>query len=155
MKSDAANTMSTTYLEHDFQRQVYFSGMFAEFGLVGLKNAVIIHHDLIVADWHVEGKDRVNFIFSCTKSFLSALIGIALDQQNIPSIDQPIAKYFPELPQLNPGHRFQEITIRHLLSMTSGIAWPPMIRAKSMYNQMIKSENWVEFVLRRPMSCEP
>jgi CubicO group peptidase (beta-lactamase class C family) len=129
--------------------------MFAPLSSTGLKDAVIIHGDALAADWHVEGKDRVNFIFSCTKSFLSALIGIALDQQLIPSIDQPIIEYFPELPQLNSDPRWQRLTIRHLLSMTSGIDWPPMDRGKRLYDQMVRSNNWVEFVLTRPMADEP
>jgi CubicO group peptidase (beta-lactamase class C family) len=154
-KPEIGRAMTVSYFENDFQRQADFAEMFSGFSSTGLKDAIIIQHNSILSDWHNEGTDRVNYIFSCTKSFLSALVGIAIDQQRIPSIDQPIAEYFPELPQLNPDTRFQQITIRHLLSMISGIAWPPMIRAKSMYNQMVRRENWVEFVLRRPMACEP
>lgn len=147
--------MSIISLDNNHSKQAYFAEIFASLSSIGLKDVVIIHDASLIADWHAEGKDRVNFIFSCTKSFLSALIGIALDQQLIPSIDQPIIEYFPELPQLNPDHRFQRITLRHLLSMTSGIDWPPMDRGNGMYNQMVRSDDWVEFVLKRPMADEP
>jgi len=148
------NTLAPV-LMRDLSEQAGFARVFSRFVSVGLKDAVIIHADSIVADWHLGGEDRVNYIFSCTKSFLSALIGIALAQDLIPTVDQPIVDYFPELPHMNPDRRYQAITIRQLLSMTSGIDWPPMTRAKSMYDQMVKSENWVEFVLRRPISYEP
>ncbi len=54
--------MSTSCLENDHHRQAYFAEMFTDLGPTGLKDAVIIHHDSLVADWHLEGKDRVNFI---------------------------------------------------------------------------------------------
>jgi CubicO group peptidase (beta-lactamase class C family) len=147
--------MSLVSLVDDLSKQTYFAELLASLSATGLKDVIIIHNDSLAADWHAEGIDRVNFIFSCTKSFLSALIGIALDQQLISSIDQPIIEYFPELPQLNSDLRFQRITIRHLLSMTSGIDWPPMDRGKRMYDQMVRSGDWVEFVLRRPLANEP
>jgi CubicO group peptidase (beta-lactamase class C family) len=142
-------------LKRDSAEQTRFAEILAGFGAADLKDAVVIHDDGIVADWHIEGQDRVNYIFSCTKSFLSALIGIALDQGLIPALDQPIVAYFPELPRLNPDGRFQTVTIRHLLSMTSGIDWPPMDRGKGMYNQMVRSEDWVAFVLKRPLAYQP
>ncbi len=71
--------MSISYLENDFQWQAYFTEMFSGYSSTGLKDAIIIQHNSILSDWHSEGTDRVNYIFSCTKSFLSALVGIAID----------------------------------------------------------------------------
>ncbi len=51
--------------------KAYFSELFQAQAPAGLKDAVIVHRDAILVDWHLEGADRVNFIFSCTKSFLS------------------------------------------------------------------------------------
>jgi len=147
--------MTTVNLSSDNSKQEFFTELFVELNAPGIKDVVIIQDDVIVANWHTEGKDRVNYIFSCTKSFLSALIGIAIDQHYISSIDQPIIEYFPELPQLNEDRRFQQITIQHLLTMTSGIDWPPMDRSNKMYNEMVRSDNWLEFVLRRPLADEP
>jgi CubicO group peptidase (beta-lactamase class C family) len=129
--------------------------MWANLASVGLTDLVIIHHGSVVTDWHSAGKDRVNFIFSCTKSVLSAIIGIAIDRHFISSINQPIRDYFPELPELNPDPRFPNITLRHLLTMTSGINWPPMNRAVGMHRQMVASDDWVEFVLKKPLAYEP
>ena len=53
------------------------------------------------------------------KSFASALVGIAIDEGHIKSVDEPITNYIPEL--LERDERFKKITIRDLLTMSSGI----------------------------------
>ena len=63
----------------------------------------------------------VNTSFSMAKSFASALVGIAIEEGHIKSIEEPITTYLPEL--LVRDERFGSITIRHLLTMTSGIKY--------------------------------
>ncbi len=142
-------------LSDDLKEKQYFTNEFAAFEADGLLDAVIVYDHTVVADWHSCGKDRVNFVFSCTKSFLSTLVGIAVDRGLIESMDVSITHYFPTLPQINPDPRYQEITIRNLLSMTSGIDWPRMDRGQSMYNKMVRSPDWVDFVLRLPLAHDP
>jgi len=57
--------------------------------------------------------------FSTAKSFVSALIGIAINENIIKSLDTPITTYLPEL----SNHFWSSITIRHLLSMSSGLKY--------------------------------
>lgn len=64
-------------------------------------------------------RDSIVTSFSVAKSFTSALIGIALQEGFINSVDDPITRYLPELAERDP--RFAEITIRHLLLMASGL----------------------------------
>jgi CubicO group peptidase (beta-lactamase class C family) len=64
-------------------------------------------------------RDSIVTSFSVAKSFTSALIGIAVHEGYIKSIDEPITVYLPELAERDP--RFNEITIRHLLLMASGL----------------------------------
>lgn len=59
--------------------------------------------------------------FSITKSFTSALIGIAISEVYIHSVEDPITVYLPELAKRDPG--FKNITIRNLLMMSSGIKY--------------------------------
>jgi CubicO group peptidase (beta-lactamase class C family) len=51
----------------------------------------------------------------------SALIGIAIDEGLIASVDDPITEYVPELKQKDP--RFNNITIKNLLTMSSGLSY--------------------------------
>ncbi len=64
-------------------------------------------------------RDSIATSFSTAKSFLSVLVGIAIEEGVIGGIDDPITEYLPEL--LERETRFGDITIRHLLNMKSGI----------------------------------
>lgn len=55
------------------------------------------------------------------KSITSALIGIAIDEGLIASVDDPVTKYTPELKQKDP--RFDHTTIKNLLTMLSGLRY--------------------------------
>lgn len=66
-------------------------------------------------------RDSLVTSFSVAKSFASALIGIAIDEGFIGSVDDPITTYLPELAERDPG--FKEITIRDLLLMASGLEY--------------------------------
>lgn len=67
-------------------------------------------------------RDTQHDIRSATKSVISALVGIAVGSGAIRSLDQPILDYFPEHADLATPER-REITVRHALEMTAGIAW--------------------------------
>lgn len=66
-------------------------------------------------------RDTIVTSFSIAKSFTSALVGIAIQEGYIHSVDDPITKYLPELAKRDP--RFNAITIKHLLLMASGLKY--------------------------------
>lgn len=66
-------------------------------------------------------RDSIVTSFSVAKSFTSALIGIAIDEGHINSVDDSITDYLPELAERDA--RFRDITIRHLLLMASGLEY--------------------------------
>lgn len=80
---------------------------------------LVIRNDSILYENYFDGyqRDKPYVVFSLTKSFVSALIGIAIDKGHIQSIDQPLADFIPEFAQDGRRH----ITIRHVLNMTSGL----------------------------------
>ncbi|MBK5459232.1 serine hydrolase domain-containing protein [Peribacillus sp. TH27] len=90
-------------------------------------------------------KEKQHKIYSVTKSILSALIGIAIDKGYIENVNTPIINYFPEF---NKDKENQRITIKHLLTMTSGLHWPGN-------SGMIPSKNWVNFVLHQGIDNPP
>jgi CubicO group peptidase (beta-lactamase class C family) len=72
--------------------------------------------------WHEEYRfkrtaDMRFFGWSMTKSILGVLVGIALDQKKIASLDDRLDHYLPQL----KGHAFGDIRLRHVLNMSSGI----------------------------------
>jgi CubicO group peptidase (beta-lactamase class C family) len=84
---------------------------------------LVIHDDELVYERYFNGYNErsLNTSFSMAKSFASALVGVAIDEGHIKSVDEPITNYIPEL--LEKDKRFRSITIRHLLTMTSGIKY--------------------------------
>ena len=67
-------------------------------------------------------RDMLHPIMSSTKSIVSACVGIAIDKGFIKSIDDPIFDYLPDHQRYRSEGR-EHITVEHLLSMTSGLAW--------------------------------
>jgi len=59
---------------------------------------------------------------SVSKSVISLLVGIAIDRKLIASADEPVVKFYPEYSYLkSPG--WDQVTLRHLLTMSSGMQW--------------------------------
>ena len=59
---------------------------------------------------------------SASKSVVSLLVGIAIDRKLIASADEPVVKFYPEYADVkSPG--WDQITLRHLLTMSSGMQW--------------------------------
>ncbi|MDE7283937.1 MAG: beta-lactamase family protein [Lachnospiraceae bacterium] len=87
-----------------------------------------------------------NVINSVAKSIMSICTGIALDQGLIQSIDEPIYKYIHEFSECRePFHRM--ITIRHLLTMTSGIYWNGGVHYHCpMMKQLRNSDDWISHI---------
>ncbi|UUT34997.1 serine hydrolase [Microbacterium elymi] len=84
---------------------------------------LVIHHDRIVYERYFDGSgpQTTETSFSVAKSFVSTLVGIAIEQGRIRSIDDPVTDYVPELARREP--RFTRITLRDLMTMTSGLAY--------------------------------
>jgi CubicO group peptidase (beta-lactamase class C family) len=80
---------------------------------------LIIKNDTIQYEKYFKGYDKSSIVpsFSMAKSVTSILIGCAIDEGLIKSVDEPITKYIPELKK----NGFDKVTIKHLLQMTSGI----------------------------------
>ena len=84
---------------------------------------LVLQDGVLVHQWYAPGvdPDALHTSFSVSKSFLSTLIGIAIDEGKIGSLDDPITDYIPELREKDP--RFGAITLKHLITMTSGLEY--------------------------------
>lgn len=116
----------------------------------GIRSVVVVKDGQTAWQWHEHGQDRPTAIYSCTKSILSALAGIAIGEGMIGSIEDPISEYLPLPGDADP--RLRQIRIRHLLAMTPGFDWPDFDKP---YNAMKRSDDWVRFVLMTPVVHEP
>jgi len=84
---------------------------------------IVLHGNQLLyeAYFNGSGREAIQGSFSAAKSFTSTLIGIAIQEGLIRSLDDPITDYIPEL--LERDLRFEKITIRHLITMMSGLRW--------------------------------
>ena len=87
------------------------------------------------------GRDSLHVMMSATKSVVSACIGIAVDKGFISDVDESIFSYLPEhLPYKNGGK--EDISIEHLLSMSSGLAFDEWSAAHGSTSNDIDRIHW-------------
>ncbi|MBD3184580.1 serine hydrolase [Candidatus Poribacteria bacterium] len=86
------------------------------YSLLVVKNGYLVAEDYF-NEGSVDQKDRLQ---SVTKSFTSALVGIALEQDCLSSVDQKMLDFFPEIADKITDQKKYQITIRNLLEMRAG-----------------------------------
>jgi len=119
-------------------------------------SVVVIRNGTIVAEKYFPPyqQDTQHELYSVTKSFISALLGIAIQDGYIKDVQQPVADLMPDRTITNDDPRKQSLTLEHLLTMTSGLDWPES-QGDAIFSQMWRSPDWAEFVLGRRMLEEP
>lgn len=90
---------------------------------------------------------------SATKSYSAVLVGIAIDQGLIAGVDQPIAELLPDHAHLLEGDKAL-ITVEHLLTMSSGLAWTDFGPGNS-FDRIGAAEDSVAFILGEPLETSP
>jgi CubicO group peptidase (beta-lactamase class C family) len=121
---------------------------------LNLYSLLVIRNGTIVSEnyFHGDTRDTRREIYSCTKSFTATLIGIAIDQGLIAGIDRPVLEFFPGRTFENMDGRKQAMTLKNLLTMTSGLDWN---EGDAAYSQLYRSGDWVKFMLDLPMRAQP
>ena len=108
-----------TGLSYEFEDETYDMAGFLEANhVVGL---LVIKRGEVVVERYAHGvtRDTKWYSFSIAKSVVSLLIGAALQDGYIQSLDAPVTTYLPIL----AGSSYEGVTIRHALHMASGVAW--------------------------------
>ena len=134
-----------------------------ESGQMGLiSSLLIVRNKKIVYEEYFRDMTDVTLhnIYSVTKSFTSAMIGIALREGKINSIADKIYGLFPEYDTFQNMTPYKDsITIEHLLQMRAGYRWDeisiPYGMPENSFTQMYASDDVVKFVLDRPLSDIP
>ncbi|WCA72888.1 amino acid adenylation domain-containing protein (plasmid) [Agrobacterium tumefaciens] len=131
-----------------------------EFGRsVDMDSLSIVRHGYLVTDryFHPFKSGIKHALNSATKSILGSLVGIAIEQRLIQSADDKLQEYLGDFPSANSDKK--DITLRHLLDMKSGIDWSeplgPRRGIPTTADEMRLADDWVDFILRRPMSHRP
>ncbi len=88
-----------------------------------------------------------NNVYSVTKSFISALVGIAVREGYIGSVDDTVEKYLPDYFKQLSDPRWKDITLKHLLTMTPGFC--------EDLDRMTGSKDWIAYTFSLPLKYAP
>lgn len=118
------------------------------------------NNDLVIEQYYNGWeRDKLHFLASNTKSFTSILTGIAIGQGFIKSVDQKVLDFFPEYSFLKKDSLKNMITIKDLLTMTSGFQWDEQSLAPddpdNPGNRIEQTDDWLKSSLMLPMDTVP
>ena len=141
-------------------------GLFTE-----IHSLIIVQNGTLLLESYFPGKDSNGQVKqwsrtmsheqqSASKSFRSALVGIALDKGFLSSLDQTIAPLFPELASYFTGTK-KDISVRDMLTMSSGIQWNESGAAAGNSNNNLSHmyslprSSWNDYLFSQPMAFTP
>jgi len=111
--------------------------------------------------WHpyFHGTD-LHTMQSVSKTVTSVIIGIAKQRGDFKAgMDTPVLKYFDIAKVKNVDDRKRRMTLEDVLTMTTGLAWNeedvPYDDPRSDSSLMEATDDWVQYVIDRPMAAEP
>jgi len=128
---------------------------------IEVDSVVIVKGGYIVYEKYYDywSQYMLHTIQSCTKSFMSALIGIAIDMGYIDNVSQPILDFFPNYTIDNWDTRKENITLFHCITMSTGLEFHevdiPYEEPENDLFAMYRSPDMWEYVLDRPMQYDP
>ncbi len=136
-----------------------------ERGLWGLVDSLLISRDgQMVMEKYFRDYDGTipHRMYSTTKSITSMLIGIAMEQGHIQSLDQKLLDFFPEYERsdiLNYDDRKEAITLEDVLTMRAGFDWNEHSTRYTTPNNptthLFASPDWMKHMLDLPMATAP
>jgi len=118
-----------------------------------LHSILVSHRSEMIFEQYFAGRtsSQPANLKSASKSIISALVGLALQNGYIKDVNQPIADFFPEYLGTELETAVRSITVRNLLTMQSGLA----STSGRNYGSWVSSRNWVDAALKSPMVADP
>ena len=97
---------------------------------------------------------------TASMSVLSLLVGVAIEEGFIDSVETTIDVFYPNKPEIFDQEPLKaSITIEHLLTMQSGIAWyengVPILNSNNSINGLERSSDWLDYILQTDLDAAP
>jgi CubicO group peptidase (beta-lactamase class C family) len=123
---------------------------------VQIDSLLIVRDGYVVLDAYFYPYDNTipHKLASVTKSVMTTLIGIAVDQGKM-QLDQPMVSFFPGRAIANLEPRKEQVTVRHLVSMRNALASGCLAGDEPTLDAMRANPDWVQAALDRKMANEP
>jgi CubicO group peptidase (beta-lactamase class C family) len=114
-----------------------------------INGIIIVRKGYIVFEKYFNGfsPEDTHNIASVTKSFTSALIGIAIDSGYLKTIDQKVLEFFPEYTPGADDFLKRAITIKHILTMTAPIASKTVGNKWEALDRLRRQKDWIKYIL--------
>ncbi len=121
----------------------------------GIRSLLVQRDGVLIAEEYFKGSaaDSLYQVWSVTKSVMSILTGIALEEGYLTSLDQTLEDFLPPLVDSLPEDKGR-ITIRDLLSMTTGLRWHELDGGDE-YNRWVTSGDMIQYVIDLPWIQPP
>jgi len=119
-----------------------------------VQSLLILKDDKLVVEeyFNAWAKDSLHNLFSVTKSFTSAAIGISIDKGYISGVDEKITNCFPMYPIENPSPFKDQVSLHHLLSMSSNYNWTYFYQSGL---HILNSKNLIRELYNSPVTKQP
>ena len=120
-----------------------------------IHSLLVIRHGKAVLDasFYPYDRARPHDVASVTKSITSLLVGIAIDKGYLKGVGEPVLSLLPHAAP-SPGSRIRNLTVEHLLTMTSGLDCGVQPGERELA-AMRRSRDWAAFALALPILVEP
>lgn len=124
-----------------------------------IHSVLLVVNDQLIIEEYFNGHsgNEPHDLRSTTKSIRSILMGIAIDKGFVKDVDDPISKYLKSpVPNKNLDDRKERITIKNLLTMSSGLDcndWDQ--KSKGQEDKVYKKKDWLQYTLDLPMVNDP
>lgn len=122
-----------------------------------INSVVVIKNGKLLVEEYYHGTNRndLHDTRSVGKSFASALVGIALAEGHLRSLDQPLADFYNLRRYRNYAPSKEQVTLRHLLTMSSDFAGDDNDdNSPGNENNMYDRPNWVQWALDLPAASD-
>jgi CubicO group peptidase (beta-lactamase class C family) len=124
-----------------------------------VRSVLVVRHGYLVYERYWEGADPVSGhdLRSVTKSVTGALVGIALGEGHIKSVQQTVEELLAKHLPADADPRLRQVTVEQLLTMTSGLASddPSLGGDYSLDKALFESRDWVKHILGRRLETDP
>ena len=122
------------------------------------QGVVVVRGGAIVAEWYAPDANQDSWAasWSMSKSVVSALVGIAIDEGKIRGVDEPMTTWYPDWADRGLG----DVTLRDVLEMSSGLQWnesysPSDLESSDVIQMVVRESDQLAYAASRPRAVPP
>ena len=114
--------------------------------LTDMQAGVVMRHGKVIGEMYPKpyAPEYRHTMYSCSKTFVGIAVGLAIEDNRL-RLDDRVAAIFPELLPDSVSKDLADMTVRHLLTMASGV--------KPDWNMRSRGKEWIRTFLSKPVEA--